>query len=150
MLSYTEMVEKTKDFYESIEVKIPEDRIELAVASLTMPQYAETFKNETGNNIIDHRGIATVGDAICGALLMMKEYFFGATMKKMTDEKVAVRNDRLNDLGRKLLEGHLFFANNDLDSINKKSYATAFEAVIGFLSFIDLNKAKSVFDQFIK
>ena len=144
------MVEKTKDFYKSIEVKIPEDKIELAVASLTMPQYAETFKNETGKSIIDHRGIATVGDAICGALLMMKEYQFGATMKKMTDEKKSLANASLYSPGKQLLEGVLFSANNDLDPINKKSYATAFEAVIGFLSFIDLNTAKKIFDQYIK
>ena len=47
-----------------------------------------------------------------------------------------------------ILEGKLFATNNNLDSNNeienKKSYATAFEAVIGFVSLIDINKAFEV------
>ncbi len=40
-------------------------------------------------------------------------------------------------MGKLLLKEHLFAKNNDLKDTNTKSYATAFEAVIGFLSLLD-------------
>ena len=61
----------------------------------------------------------------------------------MTDDKVAVRNDHFNVIGKKLLEGHLFWDNNDLDAV--KAYANGFEALIGFISLVDVNKAQELF-----
>ena len=45
MLStYEEMSEKASRFYESLQIKIPEQYVDLAVRSLTMPQYARLFE----------------------------------------------------------------------------------------------------------
>lgn len=42
MLStYEEMSEKASRFYEGLQIKIPEQYVDLAVRSLTMPQYAK-------------------------------------------------------------------------------------------------------------
>ncbi len=39
--------------------------------------------------------------------------------------------------------------NNDLKEENKKSYATAFEAVIGFIGILDTNKVYEILDKYL-
>ena len=79
MLStYEEMSEKASRFYEGLQIKIPEQYVDLAVRSLTMPQYAKEYQDKYGDTIGDHTALATVGDAVCGAFLMLDRY---------TDEK---------------------------------------------------------------
>ena len=150
MLTYDEMIGRTVNFYKELGVKIPSDKIKDAVASLTMPQYASIFKQKYKDTINEHRSLATLGDAVCGALLLMGKYRQGVTMKKMTIYKEKITNKNLNFAGKELLKDSLFHENNDLSNKNKKSYATAFEAIIGFLSLVDLNKAKLVFEKYIE
>lgn len=79
---------------------------------------------------------------------MLAKYSLSSTQEKLIAEKETLKNDHLNVVGLNILEGKLFATNNNLDSNNeienKKSYATAFEAVIGFVSLIDINKAFEV------
>ena len=148
--NYEEMLEKTKKFYDSINVKIPDEKIEDALASLTMPMYAKEFNDKNANKKInDHRALATLGDAICGSLLLTKKYQYYSTPKELTFVKKLLKNENLNEKGKQLLKDNLFYSNNDLKEGNKKSYATAFEAVIGFLSLIDIKTAKKVFDDYL-
>lgn len=145
LLTYEKMVNKTLDFYKSLGIKnIPEKRIKDAVTSLTMPQYTKEYNDNNKEIIKDHRALATLGDAVCGALLLKEKYNYNVTSEYLTNEKKLLENDNLNNVGRELLNDNLFWRNNDLDDINRKSYATAFEAVIGFISLIDIRKAEKL------
>ena len=159
MLStYEEMSEKASRFYESLQIKIPEQYVDLAVRSLTMPQYAKEYKDKYGETIGDHTALATVGDAVCGAFLMLDRYTDEKTSKTLTEEKEIVKNDRLNVIGKKMLCDEdcifLFASNNDLEKKsgkkNKKAYATAFEAVIGFIALLDKNQNTNNTDRILK
>jgi dsRNA-specific ribonuclease len=85
---------------------------------------------------------------------MLNKYRIDSSQERLTGEKIILRNDHLNIIGKKLLEGRLFATNNDLDSNNeienKKSYATAFEAIIGFVSLINLDKAFEILKIYLK
>ena len=149
-MEYEKLVDKTKKFYEILDVKIDNkdsELIELAITSLTMPVFAKEYNDVNTKKIHDYRCLATVGDSICTSLLMMEKFKKNLSMEEMTQKKGKLQNKNLNIIGKKLLEGYLFAKNNDLS--NKKAYATAFEAVIGFLAFFNLNKAKEVFDKYI-
>lgn len=157
-MNYEQMLKETKTFYEKMGIKIPDEYAELAVRSLTMPQYANEYKNKFHHEIKDHTALATVGDAVCGALLMVDSYSDEKTKEALTKEKDSVTNESLNIVGEKLLKSALFARNNDLvssndGSENKKGYATAFEAVIGFLALLDkvnvTNTAAEIFKSHI-
>ena len=159
LLTYEEMSEKASRFYEGLQIKIPEQYVDLAVRSLTMPQYAKEYKDKYGETIGDHTALATLGDAVCGAFLMLDRYTDKKTSKTLTEEKEIVKNDRLNVIGKKMLcdeDGiFLFASNNDLESNNeahpnKKAYATAFEAVIGFIALLDKNQNTNNADRILK
>lgn len=156
MLStYEEMSEKASRFYEGLQIKIPEQYVDLAVRSLTMPQYANEFNVSNNHPIGDHRALATVGDAVCGAFLMLDRYTDEKTKKELTAEKKVVTNEHLNLVGEKILKDRLFASNNDLESNNddhpnKKAYATAFEAVIGFISLLDKDQNTKNADRILK
>ena len=147
MLTYDEMVENTREFYDELQIDIPDKYIGLAVKSLTMPQYAKEFNDKFHKEIGDHRALATVGDAVCEAYVMLKFYEDSLTADDLNKKKEVLQNKELNNVGEKLLKDVLFARNNDLNSNNenenKKAYATAIEAVIGFISIID---KKHVFD----
>ena len=90
---------------------------------------------------------------------MLDRYTGEKTSKTLTEEKEIVKNDRLNVIGKKMLcdeDGiFLFAANNDLESNNddhpnKKAYATAFEAVIGFISLLDKDQNTKNADRILK
>lgn len=149
--SFEEMEEKTRKFYNHLGcAEISEELLRDAIASLTMPQYAKIFNDKNKNmKINDHRALATLGDAICGSLLLTKKYNYDSKPKELTFVKKLLTNENLNVKGKELLNDNLFHLNNDLKENNKKSYATAFEAVIGFLSIVNIDLTKSVFENFI-
>ena len=160
LISFDEMKKRTKEFYESLDVIVSDEHIEEAVISLSMAQYVKEF-NENKNNINknislknNHKALSTVGDAVCEAYWMLNKYRIDSSQEILTDEKTILRNDHLNIIGKKMLEGRLFATNNDLDSNNeienKKSYATAFEAIIGFVSLINLDKAFEILQIYLK
>lgn len=74
MLTYDEMIEKTREVYDELQIDIPDKYVDLAVRSLTMPQYAKEFNDKFHKEIGDHRALATVGDAIYAAYTMLKFY----------------------------------------------------------------------------
>ena len=156
MLStYEEMSEKASRFYEGLQIKIPEQYVDLAVRSLTMPQYAKEYNDSNNHPIGDHRALATVGDAVCGAFLMLDRYTDEKTKKELTAEKKVVTNEHLNLVGEKILKDWLFASNNDLESNNedhpnKKAYATAFEAIIGFIALLDKDQNTKNEDRILK
>lgn len=80
---------------------------------------------------------------------MLKEYDMDITSKELTDKKKIVTNEHLNIIGKNLLSNKLFAMNNDLKEGNKKSYATAFEAVIGFISIINKNKVDEILNKYL-
>ena len=156
MLStYEEMSEKVSRFYEGLQIKIPEQYVDLAVRSLTMPQYAKEYKDKYNRYIGDHRALATVGDAVCGAFVMLNEYNDNLTSDDLDKKKERLRNEALNHVGERLLKDVLFASNTDLESNNedypnKKAYATAFEAVIGFIALIDKAQNTNNTDKILK
>ncbi len=156
MLStYEEMREKVSRFYEGLQIKIPEQYVYFAVRSLTMPQYAKEYQDKYNQCIGDHRALATVGDAVCEAFVMLKEYNDDLTSDDLDKKKESLQNEKLNLVGERMLKGVLFASNNDLESNNeahpnKKAYATAFEAVIGFISLLDKDQNTKNADRILK
>ena len=159
MYTLKEMKEKSLEYYKGLNVETSQENILLAVRSLTMPQYAKEYKDKYGETIGDHTALATVGDAVCGAFLMLDRYTDEKTSKTLTEEKEIVKNDRLNVIGKKMLcdeDGiFLFASNNDLESNNedhpnKKAYATAFEAIIGFIALLDKDQKTNNADRILK
>lgn len=147
--TYDDMMERTKKFYSSLGLeKISVDMMPDAIASLIMPCYANEFRQHFGKKITDHRGIATLGDVACAFLRMKNKYHHGCKMDEMTHYKDPLMNINLNKSGEKLIDG-LFSSNNDLSEANNKTRATAFEAIIGFLSLIDLEKANEIFKMYV-
>jgi dsRNA-specific ribonuclease len=94
--------------------------------------------------------LATVGDELVGAFHMQNKYKYNSSMGELTKAKKALKNINLNSIGQKLCGEHLFATNNDLNEKNNKSYATSFEAIIGFILLFDLTSAKRVFDEYMK
>ncbi len=162
LLEYSEMVTRTIAFYNSLDITIPEERLEEAVISLSMPKYYEEFnanrKNRVNNiSLMNHHGaLSTVGDAVCQNYLMNKKYSLTISQEKLTAEKEALTNKNLNIIGKKLLEGIVFATDSDLinsnpnDNENKKAYASAFEAVIGFISLIRPDDVSRILDEYLK
>lgn len=154
LLTYEEMRERAFEFYDDLQINIPKIYVDLAVRSLTMPQYAKEYQDKYGDTIGDHTALATVGDAVCGAFLMLDRYTDEKTKKELTAEKKVVTNEHLNLVGEKILKDRLFAKNNDLESKsekkNKKAYATAFEAVIGFISLLDKDQNTKNADRILK
>ena len=155
MLTYDEMVEKTREFYDELQIDISDKYVDLAVRSLTMPQYAKEFNDKFHKEIGDHRALATVGDAVCEAFVMLKEYNDALTADDLDKKKESLQNEKLNLVGERMLKGVLFTSNNDLESNNddhpnKKAYATAFEAIIGFIALLDKNQNTNNADRILK
>ena len=149
MLTLEEMIKLTIEFYNLLEIEISKEDEMMAVQSLTMPDYAKEYNDKHNEKIKDHRALSTVGDAICGAYIMLKEYNMGITSEELTDKKKIVTNEHLNIIGKNLLLNKLFAINNDLKEENKKSDATAFEAVIGFIGILDRNKVYEILDKYL-
>lgn len=152
---FKEMQEKSIQFYKLLNIDILQKDIILAVRSLTMPQYAKEYKDKYNLNIGDHRALATVGDAVCGAFVMLEEYTEAMTSNDLNDSKARLQNEKLNLVGERMLKGVLFASNNDLESNNedhpnKKAYATAFEAVIGFIALMDKDQNTKNADRILK
>ena len=92
MLStYEEMRERAFEFYDDLQINIPKIYVDLAVRSLTMPQYAKEYQDKYGDTIGDHTALATVGDAVCGAFLMLDRYT-GEKTSKAEKENVIKKN----------------------------------------------------------
>lgn len=149
MLTLEEMIKLTIEFYNLLGIKISKEDEIMAVQSLTMPEYAEEYNKRHNKKIKNHRALSTVGDAICGAYVMLKEFNTNSTQEELTNKKKIVTNEHLNIIGRNLLLNKLFAINNDLKEENKKSYATAFEAVIGFIGILDRNKVYEILDKYL-
>lgn len=154
VLEYSEMINRSLRFYRNLGIDVPEEKMDLAVISLTMPEYARIFYDQKGFVIQNQDGMATLGDAMCGAFLMHKKFDYSKTKEELTELKNALTNVNLNKQGKELLDGVLFARNNDLhqsvqEGDNNKSYATAFEAMIGFISLIDIYKAQEIFNKYV-
>ena len=155
LLTYEEMSERAFEFYDYLQINIPKKYVALAVRSLTMPQYTKEYQDKYNQYIGDHRALATVGDAVCEAFVMLKEYNDALTSDDLDKKKDCLQNEGLNLAGEKMLNGVLFASNNDLksnnaDHPNKKAYATAFEAVIGFIALLDKNQNTNNADRILK
>lgn len=138
---YDELKNKTLKFYESISIEVPINKLECAVQSLTMSQFAKEYNVVNEKEIYDNRVLATLGDAICGAFVIKKEFKNDISADDLTKKKKVVTNKNLNKIGKELLEGKIFFSNTDIDEKNTKAYATAFEAIVGFISLISIKDA---------
>lgn len=146
ILSYDEMRNITREFYNSIGVDYPTKLEAEAVASLTMPSYANEFSQGKGNmRIHDNNALATLGDAVCSAFLLNDAFLLWKSQEQLTKLKDSVTNKNLNKAGRFLLIEKLFERNNDLLPQNKKAYATAFEAVIGFTYLVNCELSELLF-----
>ena len=155
LLTYEEMRERAFEFYDDLQINIPKIYVDLAVRSLTMPQYAKEYQDKYNQCIGDHRALATVGDAVCEAFVMLNEYNDDLTSDDLDKKKESLQNEKLNCVGERMLKGVLFTSNNDLESNNedypnKKAYATAFEAVIGFIALMDKAQYTNNTDKILK
>ena len=74
LLTYEEMRERAFEFYDDLQINIPKIYVDLAVRSLTMPQYAKEYQDKYGDTIGDHTALATVGDAVCGGVKRHIDY----------------------------------------------------------------------------
>ena len=151
ILSFNEMLQLAKDFlffnrYKNTK-RIRINSSPIINYSWNAKEYNDKNKQNTIN---DHRALATVGDAICGSYVMLKEYKSNITSEELSNKKSIVKNENLNNIGKNLLQNKLFAVNNDLTEKNIKSYATAFEAVIGFSGILDKNKVNSILDKSLK
>lgn len=90
MLTYDEMVEKTREFYDELQIDISDKYVDLAVRSLTMPQYAKEFNDKFHKEIGDHRALATVGDVICAAYKTecIRAIYFGLNINEENKESI--------------------------------------------------------------
>ena len=120
LLTYEEMSERAFEFYDYLQINIPKKYVALAVRSLTMPQYAKEYQDKYNQYIGDHRALATVGDAVCEAFVMLKEYNDALTSDDLDKKKESLQNEELNLAGEKILKGVLFAKNNDLESKSEK------------------------------
>ena len=155
LLTYEEMSERAFWFYDDLQINIQKKYADLAVRSLTMPQYAKEYQDKYNQCIGDHRALATVGDAVCEAFVMLKEYNDALTADDLDKKKESLQNEKLNLVGERMLKGVLFTSNNDLESNNddhpnKKAYATAFEAIIGFVALLDKDQNTKNADRILK
>ena len=114
-----------------------------------MPCFVNEYNQANTSFLRDYTALSTVGNAVCGAHCMLKKYNIESTQKSLTEEKI-LKNDHLNLIGKTLLEGHLFASNNDIAEGNTRDYATGFEAAIGFVSLINLEKAFYILDMYLK
>ncbi len=147
---FEELKNKALNFYKLLSINVPTVFEGLAVQSLTMSQFAKEYNDVNEHKIGDHRALATVGDSICGSFVMLKEFKKNSTRKELTDKKEIVTNQHLNSIGKKLLEGKLFATNTDLQEMNKKDYATSFEAIIGFIALVDKKEAFRILGEYLK
>lgn len=104
MLTYDEMIEKTREFYDELQIDIPDKYVDLAVRSLTMPQYSKEFNDKFHKEIGDHRALATVGDALCEAYTMLKFYEDSLTADDLNKKKEVLQNKELNIVGEQVLK----------------------------------------------
>ena len=58
LLTYEEMRERAFEFYDDLQINIPKIYVDLAVRSLTMPQYAKEYQDKYGDTIGDHTALA--------------------------------------------------------------------------------------------
>lgn len=133
MLTYDEMVEKTREFYDELQIDIPDKYVDWAVRSLTMPQYAKEFNDKFHKEIGDHRALATVGDAICAAYTMLKFYEDSLTADDLNKKKEVLQNKELHNLKS---ARDKFYAHIDLDwqKYAKSITFDEFERCIKFLN----------------
>ena len=134
------MRETTRSFYSNIGCELTDDNIDLAVQSLTMPCYANEYAQKYGEKILNHSSLATVGDAYWEVYILAIAFEPNSKKGNLTNgiKQTIGTNEQMNPLAEKWLNRFLFAANNDLkdnnsDGQNTKGYATALEAVIGFL-----------------
>lgn len=148
-LPLNEMKEKARAFYSGLGFALTDDNIDLAVQSLTMPCYANEFHAKYGVEIQNHASLATVGDAYWTAYILFITFTPQSSKSDLTNLKqVIATNIYMDRLAKEWLKPFLFASNNDLtqndkETGNAKGYATALEAVIGFLF---LEYPTSVFD----
>ena len=142
-LTINEMIVKAKDFYNNvINIELKNEHTIIAVQSLVMPSYKEEFNKINDIHINDHRGLATLGDAVFSTYILQSTFTSKSTTKELTEEiKNKICSNAVMNIFGKKFENYLFWSNNDLNESNKKSYATVFEAIIGFIFYIGEHKA---------
>lgn len=103
--TYEEMLEKTRKFYKrTFNYNIPKKHEQQAVTSLSMSQYAKEFKDKyKESDLKDNTALATVGDAVLSAYLMLKEYKYKSTKGELTNKKDILTNYNLKGCGKCLL-----------------------------------------------
>ena len=135
MKKYDEMKNEALMFYKDLDVVVED--IELAIISLTMPEYAKAFNNENNSKIVDCSALAKVGNAI---------YTYYLTNQKLNNKKDLLSNENLAKYGKELLEGHLFMLDNGL---NQDTYKLAFDSLMGYLFLTDSKKANELLKKYI-
>jgi 23S rRNA maturation mini-RNase III len=143
--SYEDMKKNTIRFYNDVfQINTEGNNHELAIQSLVMPEYMKEFnesKMKPETRIYNNGSLATLGDTVISTFLMNRYFKKEITPEHLSEYKRMATNKELNQLGQKVLISILFYRNNDLYyeesegdlTQNRKGYASAFEAVVGFL-----------------
>lgn len=95
-------------------------------------------------SIIDHQGLATIGDSLLSFLFLdyIRHKKIASTKEELSNWNEIIQHNRiLNSIGESLFSDKILHHNNDLD--NKKVYATTVEAHLYAIYLTEgLSKAK--------
>lgn len=136
---YPSMEAQAKMFYqERVGITLDNEELtRLAVQSITLPGYMKEFNDYYETEIYSLEGLATVGDAALADYLMKAHFKPHLTKAELTQLKEKLTNEELASLGEELFGDFLFSRNTDLNKNKQcyvRAYATALEAVFGFLT----------------
>ena len=140
MYTYKEMEERTRAFYSTLGITLSRRDLPLAIQSLSMPRYTRRYNEATPSAPLhDNDSLATLGDSVFYVYVLTLCFSSRITERFLTDKKIKYcSNDTMKVYGEDWLADWLFATHKDLyeegsNQTNKKGYATAFEAVVGFL-----------------
>jgi len=106
---------------------------DFALQAITCSAFANEYNNVSSERIINHDGLATVGDSVLKMFLAIELFSRNRAVTKdvLTETKKNWENNtNLQMIGKKLnLKEILFYSNTDLSG--KKKLATSIEAIIG-------------------
>lgn len=140
ILTYSQMEERARSFYATLGVTLTKRDLPLAIQSLAMPEYTKIYNDANRTcPIHDNDSLATVGDAVFYVYVLELCFTPRSSEGFLTDKKAKYcANETMNVYGEEWLRDWLFATHTDLyeegrELPNRKGYATAFEAVVGFL-----------------
>lgn len=140
MYTYEEMEARARSFYGTLGLRLTSRDLPLAIQSLAMPAYTKEYNERNPSRPIhDNDSLATLGDSVFYVYVLRLCFSPRVSEGFLTDKKAKYcSNDTMKIYGEDWLRDALFARHRDLYEEgstlpNRKGFATAFEAVVGFL-----------------